>query len=586
MPAELDPAALRHRRGRRPLLFVAPHGGRRDPVRYPWTAGRIRVNDLHTAALTLDLAERLDASALVNWDIDRNDLDLNRLSRVAGRAPWFLDALADHLEHLIAAHGRAVVLVVHGWNIANPICDLGIGVRPADAGLQPPALPAGAMDGALLEQVVLPMRAACGRRAIGTVFGWRYPASHPENLIQLFTGRHSANAHPAMARIAALAGRASAVQLELSIPLRWPGAWRHRFIEACTEVFGETGDTTHPAADTTHPTAADAAVDGGTRTTTADPPLPIRRLAVQFHDPATLFAGLIAIDEGAAGTATRVLLLPPDGGLYLHTGESPSAGTAATARPALDVAVDTQGRLHLRFTGPLLRFPDMNPFLDLETGLGRAALYDAELALDLEPAEPAADLTIGGFASASGRVGISLGNLRTSSDAPSTDSRFLGMSLGDTRSGALSRASLGDGGYMPGDAAHWTIAGPAWVDNRPPLRARSRFTATVHGWRDRPLRIVMVKDVAAVISDHPTDERLQVEDVRCPATAHDDGPLVAVIAVRAAGGRRMRLDATAIHRIPVIRQVRGAAVARHVLAFCRFDVDDEPAGHGWLEAAL
>jgi hypothetical protein len=96
----------------------------------------------------------------------------------------------------------------------------------------------------------------------------------------------------------------------------------------------------------------------------------------------------------------------------------------------------------------------------------------------------------------------------------------------------------------------------------------------------------MVEDTAPAISDHPSNEPLQVEDVRCPASADDGDPLVAVIAVRATGGHRMRLSATAIHRIPVIRQVRGAAVARHVLAFCRFDVDDEPAGHGWLEAAL
>ena len=68
-----------------PLVLVAPHGGRRDPVRHPWSRGRVKVNDLHTPDLARDLATRTGAAALINASLDRNDVDLNRVSEAHDR---------------------------------------------------------------------------------------------------------------------------------------------------------------------------------------------------------------------------------------------------------------------------------------------------------------------------------------------------------------------------------------------------------------------------------------------------------------------------------------------------------------------
>src|SRR5207248_2625896 len=145
--------------GATPLVLVAPHGGRRDTARLPWGTAPLKVNDLHTAALTAELAREMDASAIINTAADRNDVDLNRVSAAHDRAPWFLERLADVLSATLRRHGRATLLTVHGWNVGD-------------------------------------------RR-------------------------------PLVAALAAMSPAVDAVQLELGIPLRWPGSWRRRFIDAC-----------------------------------------------------------------------------------------------------------------------------------------------------------------------------------------------------------------------------------------------------------------------------------------------------------------------------------------------------------------
>ena len=113
--------------GTTPLVLVAPHGGRRDVARRPWGTAPLKVNDLHTAALTAELARVTGASAIINTAADRNDVDLNRVSAAHDRAPWFLERLADVLAATLGRHGRATLLTVHGWNVVQPAVDLGLG---------------------------------------------------------------------------------------------------------------------------------------------------------------------------------------------------------------------------------------------------------------------------------------------------------------------------------------------------------------------------------------------------------------------------------------------------------------------------
>src|SRR5580704_15379341 len=98
--------------GDAPILLIAPHGGRAGQA----TRSLLnpKVNDLHTAAITRELSTLLGAPALINAAMDRNHLDLNRLSQVSASAPWFLEMILERLAVIIARHRHATILVIHG----------------------------------------------------------------------------------------------------------------------------------------------------------------------------------------------------------------------------------------------------------------------------------------------------------------------------------------------------------------------------------------------------------------------------------------------------------------------------------------
>src|SRR5262249_13711820 len=118
----LLPSWMTYIDGEVPILFVAPHGGRR-PADAP-ILDSIKVNDLHTADLTTELATRTRGYALINHALDRNALDLNRTSQVRTHAPWFLAALEELLSTLVEKHGAARVFFIHGWNVVQSVCDI------------------------------------------------------------------------------------------------------------------------------------------------------------------------------------------------------------------------------------------------------------------------------------------------------------------------------------------------------------------------------------------------------------------------------------------------------------------------------
>src|SRR6202035_1018218 len=88
--------------------------------------------------ITRELSKLLGAPALINAAMDRNHLDLNRLSQVSANAPWFLEMILERLTAIVARHGHATILVVHGWNIIQPRVDLGLGLRRHGDQLRPP----------------------------------------------------------------------------------------------------------------------------------------------------------------------------------------------------------------------------------------------------------------------------------------------------------------------------------------------------------------------------------------------------------------------------------------------------------------
>ena len=369
--------------GTTPLVLVAPHGGRRDHVRRPWGKSALKVNDLHTAALTAELASRTGAAALINDATDRNDVDLNRISAAVEHAPDFLARLAAILDDTIARFGHATLLTIHGWNVVQPAVDVGLGCTPGD---DPFAVgPAAAVSAPFAASAVRALTSACAARGIVATIGARYPAKGRENLLQLFTPRYRDDARDLVRTLAVFADRTDAVQLELSIPLRWAGPWRERLLEACIAVVPQlTG-----AAKATRPS-----------TRPAEPVAPSAPAWRTLQFVSERLSGLIAID----GIGGRLLLFLPSGGVLLFTGErvvpQPADHVGALAFEQTDAGVV------VRYGGPLLDFDETTPFLDLEHGLGSARLMEGAVALGFTPAHESLG-SAGDFGRVSGTITLS-----------------------------------------------------------------------------------------------------------------------------------------------------------------------------------
>jgi hypothetical protein len=147
----------------------------------------VKVNDLHTAELTALLAGRTQGYALINCAYDRNELDLNRISQVRAHASWFLNALVELLSALAARHERVRVFFVHGWNVVQPVCDLGMGLKLRGDRLAPASKAAApTLSPGFFREVVLPFREAALTQGIEVALGRRYPAADKDNLMQMF----------------------------------------------------------------------------------------------------------------------------------------------------------------------------------------------------------------------------------------------------------------------------------------------------------------------------------------------------------------------------------------------------------------
>ena len=335
---------------------------------------RLRVNDLHTAELARVLAAELGAATIINVSQDRNALDLNRTSQVLARAPWFMELLVTRIAAILRRHRSAEIICVHGWNVGQPRCDIGIGARETPSGLQVRAGAGLSVSDAYLHGRVEALRRACRGAGIRVSIGERYPGSHPDNLLQVFARRDAfAEApSPQIARWAA-AGVVDAMQLELGLPLRWPGPWRARFVAAMGEAFAAPARTDAPAAQRAAsrrpesslrpPSRPGVAADRGT----AGPTL-------QLYDPDAdlgLLAGVGRIGPSRAGG--RLLLFAGGQRVALFTGEE--RGPSGTAIPPLHF-VREEGVMRLRYDGPMLLLDDGASYVDLESALAASTLTD------------------------------------------------------------------------------------------------------------------------------------------------------------------------------------------------------------------
>ncbi len=396
-------------RGSAPILLLAPHGGRRHDVRIP---GKHKVNDLRTADVTRDLAAALGASAIVNERVDRNEIDLNRLSQVRRDAPWLIHLLTEMLAAMVTTAGRATVLVVHGWNVSQIACDVGIGMREDADGLAVVRPGAETVSDDFVATRLRPLQELAADGGIMVTIGSRYPAAHPNNLLQIF-GRAVDGEAADLAPLAALCREATidAAQLELAIPLRWPGTRRDRFVALLAEVFGPAAAVVAPR----EPRAVNV------RRLHVAAGRVVRRRGLQLVTDDLLV--MTSIEAGNGGTlGGRVVVSEGPGSLALFTGELVDPAEEWAVPPLMCVSSD--GLMRFTFEGPLVAFPTHTPFLDLERGLADGTVVEAALELAFTRNRACADDreafgTVTGHVTIRGRRhAIATCGLATYADAP------------------------------------------------------------------------------------------------------------------------------------------------------------------------
>jgi hypothetical protein len=367
------------------VLLIAPHGGRASGAARATL--HPKVNDVETAAITRDLARRLGAPALINAGMDRNELDCNRLSQLAERVPWFLEMITDRVERMIARHRRATVLLLHGWNIIEPRVDLGLGLREGAGGLRPPA---GAHVSASDDFINGPVsQLAAQLRAVKILpsFGLRYPGGDAQNLLQAFTPRHRASTLMSLRRLAAIANERAidALQLEMSVAVRLPGALRDHNLKALGEIFSRPRNGATPPV--TRLTVVREVVKRSIKkvATTVSPDAPPSRVGVEFYDPVARLGGMVSFDFGRGAAGGRIMMLFDRRRVALFTGEGKvqRAGDRLSLGPLILNASAEHGRLE--FGGPAVVVDDGSAYLSVERALAHGRLDTAmEVAASLD----------------------------------------------------------------------------------------------------------------------------------------------------------------------------------------------------------
>jgi hypothetical protein len=332
------------------------------------------VNDIHTAELSLRLAEDLRASFVINGRVDRNQLDLNRISQVARRAPWFFEVVEHLLAKILERHANALVLFVHGWNVTQARCDLGIGTSITDEDACIEDSETATVSQAFLREKLRRFRHLCEVAGIRTTYGERYPASHPNNVLQIFRRTPTPAQAGAAGRICewVAARRVEAVQLELGVAVRWPGTVRSSFIAATTRAFGPMPDRT-PLPAPSRPQHATASLR---------PPA-----SLQCFDPASgigVSAGLSV--EGGDGIRGRLLLFLGGQRVALFVGEDRGLDRLISGGPQFHLR---ERGFHLAFEGRILCVEDGGLYLDLEDAFAASALRSAHVDLSFEAPEKA-----------------------------------------------------------------------------------------------------------------------------------------------------------------------------------------------------
>lgn len=388
------PAWMTFTAGEVPIILVAPHGGRR-PADAPITDS-IKVNDLYTAELTHDLAEHTRSYALINRSHDRNELDLNRVSQVKREAPWFLRALVELLSVLTAQHDSVRVFFIHGWNVVQPVCDVGIGLRQRVGKLIRAGKGEPTLGVSFFSDVVLPFCEAAQEQQIDVAIGRRYAAAAKNNFMQVFSARFLHDDSTQIRTLAELTvqGKINAAQLELGVGLRWPGPERERFVR----VFCQTlGNSLHNGAGPDRKGERDFSALSFLEAPPAEDATPYdsllpetwerepTRLALHFHDPRSGLGvmGGVEFDPQASVHSGRLLLSLGGTEMVLFTGEDRRGPDQGHVQIGQCVWRRQPRGLSISYRGTLMRFAHPQAFIRLEDGLAASWIEPTEVDLQV-----------------------------------------------------------------------------------------------------------------------------------------------------------------------------------------------------------
>ncbi len=370
--------------GSAPVLLIAPHGGRAGPAARATL--HPKVNDLHTVEITRELAARLNATALINTGMDRNALDCNRLGQLTTQAPWLLEMIARRLEELVARHERALAILIHGWNVIEPRIDFGLGLRAGGGVLRAHGAARVSASDAFIHGPLANLAERLRGYGIIPTVGLRYPAGGSQNLLQAFTERFREHASEPLKRLARLAtaGAIDALQLEMSVALRWPGRLRERGVEAIAETFSRPPGAPH------HRTPITVVRSSPKPPPAPRPPkrAPIApvRLGVEFFDPSARLGAIASFDVGHSANGARFILLLDGSRIALFSSEGkPTHDCGRIARGPLALRHDGE-RIALGFKGPTLISPERMGYLSVEHSLAVGTLQEgAEIAISIQP---------------------------------------------------------------------------------------------------------------------------------------------------------------------------------------------------------
>ena len=369
--------------GAAPILLIAPHGGRAgaaaSSVLHP------KVNDLHTDEITRELASKLGATALINSGMDRNTLDCNRVGQLANQAPWLLEMIAQRLEDLVARHGRALALMIHGWNVIEPRIDFGLGLKAGGGIFRAHGAARVSASDAFIHGPLKNLADRLRENGIIPSVGLRYPGGGSQNLLQAFTERFSDSPIAAVRRLSLLAatGAINALQLELSVAVRWPGNLRRRCVEILADTFSRPSTPRQARTPIT-------IVRGASKPQLPRKPKPKAalpaRLGMEMFDPVARIGVIASFDLGPGANGARFIILLDGSRIALFTSEGkPTYDSERIARGPLAMRHDGE-RISLGFNGPALLSPDSIGYLRVEDSLAAGTLQEtAEIAVSMRP---------------------------------------------------------------------------------------------------------------------------------------------------------------------------------------------------------